>query len=182
MSLTANITPTTHKRVRVNKDRKGHRVQLVKKEILVHRGHPVLQDRPARKETQVHRGQEAPVGARGLTGPTGPAGPVVSGGSVDLSNYLDRTKGGNILKALTFTSSHGADRQISGLSDQPLNGTAACTLVCDIIALKAGQELFQACFTPDKGTSHMDLVPLMRAYSNATTSTLKTQILSLYAY
>ncbi|PFX33837.1 hypothetical protein AWC38_SpisGene1253 [Stylophora pistillata] len=57
--------------------------------------------------------------------------------------------------------------------------TEACTLVCDAIALKAGEELFQACFTPDKGTSHMDLVPLIRAYSNAMTSTLKTQILSL---
>ena len=60
--------------------------------------------------------------------------------------------------------------------------TEACTLVCDIIAPKAGQQLFQACFTPDKGTSHLDLVPLMQAYSNAMTSTLKTQILSLYAY
>ena len=48
----------------------------------------------------------------------------------------------------------------------------ACTLVCDIIAPKAGQQLFQACFTPDKGTSYLDLVPLMQAYSNAMTSTL----------
>ena len=47
--------------------------------------------------------------------------------------------------------------------------TEACTLVCDIIAPKAGQQLFQACFTPDKGTSHLDLVPLMQAYSNAMT-------------
>ena len=28
--------------------------------------------------------------------------------------------------------------------------TEACSLVCDIIAPKAGQELFQSCFTPDK--------------------------------
>ena len=40
----------------------------------------------------------------------------------------------------------------------------------------------QACFTPDKGTSHLDLVLLIQACSNAMTSTLKTQILSLYAY
>ncbi|PFX29617.1 Pulmonary surfactant-associated protein D [Stylophora pistillata] len=45
--------------------------------------------------------------------------------SSDLSNYLDKTKGGNILKAISFTSSHGADRQVTGLSDTPLNGTAA---------------------------------------------------------
>ena len=38
--------------------------------------------------------------------------------------------------------------------------TEACTLVCDIIAPKVGQQLFQACFTPDKGTSYLDLVPL----------------------
>ena len=60
--------------------------------------------------------------------------------------------------------------------------TEACTLVCDIIAPKAGQQLFQTCFTPDKWTSHLDLVPLMQAYSNPMTSTLKTKILSLYAY
>ena len=59
--------------------------------------------------------------------------------------------------------------------------TEACTLVCDITAPKAGKQLFQACFTPDKGTSHLDLVPLMQAYNNAVTSTLKTPILSLYA-
>ena len=59
------------------------------------------------------------------------------------------------------------------------NATEACTLVCDIIAPKAGQQLFQACFT---GTSYLDLLPLMQAYSNAITSTLKTQILSLYTY
>ncbi|PFX17101.1 Collagen alpha-4(VI) chain [Stylophora pistillata] len=48
--------------------------------------------------------------------------------SADLSNYLDKTKGGDLNKPLKFVSSHGADRQISGLSDQPLNGTAAVNL------------------------------------------------------
>lgn len=60
--------------------------------------------------------------------------------------------------------------------------TEACSLVCDIIAPKAGQELFQSCVTPNKETNHTDLIPLMQAFSNATTRNLKTQILSLYAY
>ncbi|PFX11682.1 hypothetical protein AWC38_SpisGene24497, partial [Stylophora pistillata] len=45
-------------------------------------------------------------------------------GSVDLSDYRDKTKGVDIEKPLNFTSIHGADRQISGISDQPLNGTS----------------------------------------------------------
>ncbi|PFX14403.1 hypothetical protein AWC38_SpisGene21443 [Stylophora pistillata] len=45
-------------------------------------------------------------------------------GSDDLSNYLDRTKGRNIEKVLNFTSLHGGKRQITSISDQPLNGTA----------------------------------------------------------
>lgn len=60
--------------------------------------------------------------------------------------------------------------------------TDACSLVCDVIAPKAGQELYQSCFTPDKETNYGELVPLMQAYSNATTRNVKTQILSLYAY
>ena len=60
--------------------------------------------------------------------------------------------------------------------------TEACSLVCDVIAPKAGQELFQSCFAPDREQNYMELVPLMQAYSKATTRNLKTQILSLYAY
>ena len=60
--------------------------------------------------------------------------------------------------------------------------TETCSLVCDVIAPNDGQELFQSCFTPDKETNYEDLVPLMEAYSNATTRNVKTQILSLYAY
>lgn len=91
--------------------------------------------------------------------------------------------GGGCVSPLTFllksTSEEAKEHEKEICIDK---ATEACSLVCDVIAPKAGQELFQACFTPDKGTSHMNLVPLMRAYSNATTSTLKTQILSLYAY
>ena len=60
--------------------------------------------------------------------------------------------------------------------------TEACSLVCDVIAPKAGKELFHSCFTPDKEKSYGDLVPLMQAHSSATTRNMKTQILSLYAY
>ncbi|PFX12015.1 Cuticle collagen sqt-1 [Stylophora pistillata] len=73
-------------------------------------------------------GEPGPTSPKGDTGPTGPKGDTGDAASVDLSNFLDRTKGGNILKELAFTSSHGADRQISGLSNQPLNGTAAVNL------------------------------------------------------
>lgn len=61
-------------------------------------------------------------------------------------------------------------------------GTEACNLVCDIIAPKAGQELFQSCCRQQKDANYNDLVPLMVAYSNASTKNVKTQILSLYAY
>ena len=54
--------------------------------------------------------------------------------------------------------------------------------MCDVIAPKAGQELFQSCFSPDKETNYGELIPLIQAYSNATTRNVKTQILSLYAY
>ena len=60
--------------------------------------------------------------------------------------------------------------------------TEACNLVCDVIAPKAGPELFQTCFTPEKDAHFTDLVPLMEAYSNASTKNVKTQILSMYAY
>ena len=58
----------------------------------------------------------------------------------------------------------------------------ACSLVCDVIAPNAGQELFQSCLISDKERNYGDLVPLMQAYSNATRRNVKTQILSLYAY
>ena len=51
----------------------------------------------------------------------------------------------------------------------------ACNLVCD--APKAGPELFQSCVKAGKAVHFSDLVPLMEAYSNAT-----TKILSLYVY
>ena len=60
--------------------------------------------------------------------------------------------------------------------------TEACNLVCDVIAPKAGTELFRSCITPEKDANFSDLVPLMEAYSNASTKNVKTQILSLYAY
>lgn len=57
----------------------------------------------------------------------------------------------------------------------------ACSLVCDIIAPKAGPELLKSCCRQNDDT-HEDLVPLMQAYSKAPTRNVKTQILSLYAY
>jgi len=57
----------------------------------------------------------------------------------------------------------------------------AC-LVCDVIAPKAGPELFQSCVTAEKDTHLSDLVPLMESYSKASTKNVKTQILSLYVY
>lgn len=60
--------------------------------------------------------------------------------------------------------------------------TESRNLVCDIIAPKAGPELFRSCVTPEKDANFSDLVPLMEAYSNASTKNVKTQILSLYAY
>lgn len=44
--------------------------------------------------------------------------------NVDFSNYLDKTKGGNIEKVLNFTCVRGADRRITSISDQPLNATS----------------------------------------------------------
>ena len=58
----------------------------------------------------------------------------------------------------------------------------ACNLVCDVIAPKAGPELFQSCVTAEKDVHFSDLVPLMEAYSNASTKNVKIQILSLYVY
>ena len=51
----------------------------------------------------------------------------------------------------------------------------AYTLVCDVIAPNAGQELFQSCFTPNEETKYAELVPLMQAYSNSTTRNVKTR-------
>ena len=60
--------------------------------------------------------------------------------------------------------------------------TEACSLVCEIIAPKAAQELLQSCCIPDTKADYEDLVPLMQAYNAAKTRNVKTQILSLYAY
>ena len=60
--------------------------------------------------------------------------------------------------------------------------TEACNLVCEIIAPKAGPELFESCCSMPKEDTYRDLVPLMQAYSKAPTRNVKTQILSLYAY
>ncbi|CAB4008860.1 Hypothetical predicted protein, partial [Paramuricea clavata] len=58
----------------------------------------------------------------------------------------------------------------------------ACSLVCDVMAPNAGRDPFQSCFTANKETNYSEFVPLMQAYSNATTKNVKTQILSLYAH
>ncbi|PFX13109.1 Pulmonary surfactant-associated protein D [Stylophora pistillata] len=62
------------------------------------------------------KGDKGDKGDTGPQGPRGPQGPAGSGSNIDLSD---------LKKAITFTSTHGADRQVTGLSDQPLNGTAA---------------------------------------------------------
>lgn len=71
-------------------------------------------------------GSQGPAGPKGDTGPRGPAGP--RGSNVNLSNYLDRTKGGSIQKALNFIGVNRYDRQITGISDQPANGTSVINL------------------------------------------------------
>ena len=60
-----------------------------------------------------------------------------------------------------------------------------CSIVCEIIAPKAGDELLKPCVQlSDLETecASGDWVALMQAYKNAPTRNLKTQILSLYAY
>ena len=71
------------------------------------------------------RGPQGPQGLKGDAGARGPAGPRGLGAS--LSNYLDRTKGGNIQKPLNFTGTV-RDRQITGISDQPSGGTSVLNL------------------------------------------------------
>ena len=71
-------------------------------------------------------GSQGPKGDKGDQGPRGPAGP--RGLAVNLSNYLDKTKGGSIQKALNFTGAGRFDRQITGISDQPANGTSVINL------------------------------------------------------
>ncbi|PFX26611.1 Complement C1q tumor necrosis factor-related protein 7 [Stylophora pistillata] len=67
------------------------------------------------------KGDKGDKGDRGPQGPKGPTGPAGSGSgsNIDLSD---------LKKKITFTSTHGADRQVTGLSDQPLSGTAAVNL------------------------------------------------------
>ena len=69
------------------------------------------------------KGDTGSQGPKGDTGPRGPTGPAVN-----LSNYLDRTKGGSIQKALNFIGADRSDRQITGISDQPANGTSVVNL------------------------------------------------------
>lgn len=61
-----------------------------------------------------------------------------------------------------------------------------CSVVCEIIAPNAGQQLLQSCAqlsdSAETDRASADLVALMQAYKNAPTRNLKTQILSLYAY
>ena len=71
-------------------------------------------------------GSQGPSGPKGDTGPRGPTGP--RGSAVNLSNYLDRTKGGSIQKALNFIGAGRFDRQITGISDQPSGGTSVINL------------------------------------------------------
>ena len=71
-------------------------------------------------------GSQGPSGPKGDTGPRGPTGP--RGSAVNLSNYLDRKKGGSIQKALNFIGVNRLDRQITGISDQPANGTSVINL------------------------------------------------------
>ena len=56
--------------------------------------------------------------------------------------------------------------------------TEACSLVCEIIAQKAAQELLKSCFIPNTKADYGDL----QAYTAAKTRNVKTQILSLHAY
>ena len=72
------------------------------------------------------KGDTGSQGPKGDTGPRGPAGP--RGVNVNLSNYLDKTKGGSIQKALNFIGVNRYDRQITGISDQPANGTSVINL------------------------------------------------------
>ena len=60
-----------------------------------------------------------------------------------------------------------------------------CSIVCQIIAPNAGDELLQLrVYLSDLETERAsgDLVALMQAYKNAPTRNLKIQNLSLYAY
>ena len=75
------------------------------------------------------RGQKGDAGSQGPKGDTGARGPAGPRGlNPNLSNYLDKTKGGSIQKALSFIGSDRFDRQITGISDQPANGTSVVNL------------------------------------------------------
>lgn len=62
----------------------------------------------------------------------------------------------------------------------------ACGIICNVIAPKDGEKLFQAIQQPlqaaDNAGPSDDLVALMSAYRDASNKNLKTQILSIYAY
>ena len=57
----------------------------------------------------------------------------------------------------------------------------ACSLLCKVIAPNDGERLFQSLYE-HKPTASNELVILMKAFAKAPTRSLKTQILSLYAY
>ena len=58
----------------------------------------------------------------------------------------------------------------------------ACQVICEVIALNASEELFQAMNSSSYIHVSEELVGLMTAYKNATTRNLKLQILSIYAH
>ena len=57
-----------------------------------------------------------------------------------------------------------------------------CRLVCTMIAPKSGLELYESLVPQSTNEPSSELVALMTAYKNATTRSLKLQILSIYAY
>ena len=60
----------------------------------------------------------------------------------------------------------------------------ACRVICEVIAPKAGEDLFQAMNSTTTSGIHVseELAALMTAYKNATTRKLKLQILSIFAH
>ena len=102
-----------------------------------------------------------------------------------MDNLSVQTKIGNV-SPLTFqlksTWDEATEDEKEVCIEKAMEG---CSIVCEIIAPNAGDELLQSCVQlSDLRTecASADLVALMQAYKNAPTRNLKTQILSLYAY
>ena len=57
----------------------------------------------------------------------------------------------------------------------------ACEMVCDVIAPNAKDELLKSLKAPEESTVSKELELLMWIYKNASSKSLKTQILSIYA-